>query len=386
MREFTLLFVLVAALACSCSGPNTNELKNQKNQLEVTSALDDSPSEFPGVDFSSLANSSADELRLARNSVFAKYGRTFESDDLKEHFENQSWYVPNENFSRDIMSEEDKNIVKLISFLEEDQGVLWMAQDDLDGDGVIELCLFVESKDHKSGQLMINGESIVIINNWMVEEFSDEEWYMPNVWVNLSVNIIDVTEADNQKEILFTQRFCDDYDPGMENLLITKYQGKVQTFEFGINSYEVGDIKLLENDQFEIIVSDCPYHTKTYTVSEGELVLVDEYTDDLDYDCAACFVGNSMIEIGNGVRKKISELKSGDVVLGYDTKTGLKTETLVKEIVSVIHTSLVELIFDHDTITSTLDHPYFIKGKGWCSFKPIATNANYSNYKLFYSL
>ena len=40
----------------------------------------------------------------------------------------------------------------------------------------------------------------------------------------------------------------------------------------------------------------------------------------------------------------------------------------------------LELYFNHDTITSTTDHPYYVYNKGWCSFKPNSTLMNYSNY------
>ena len=34
------------------------------------------------------------ELRLARNEIFARRGRVFESPDLREHFSRFDWYEP----------------------------------------------------------------------------------------------------------------------------------------------------------------------------------------------------------------------------------------------------------------------------------------------------
>ncbi len=42
-----------------------------------------------------LQRLSKDELRIARNEIFARRGRYFESADLKAHFGRFSWYVPN---------------------------------------------------------------------------------------------------------------------------------------------------------------------------------------------------------------------------------------------------------------------------------------------------
>jgi len=42
-----------------------------------------------------LQRLSKDDLRIARNEIFARRGRYFESADLKARFERFSWYAPN---------------------------------------------------------------------------------------------------------------------------------------------------------------------------------------------------------------------------------------------------------------------------------------------------
>ena len=42
-----------------------------------------------------LSKLSKSELRIAKNEIFARRGRYFESADLKAHFERFSWYSPN---------------------------------------------------------------------------------------------------------------------------------------------------------------------------------------------------------------------------------------------------------------------------------------------------
>lgn len=37
---------------------------------------------------------SSDQLRLARNEIFARHGRTFQSQDLQTYFNSKSWYTP----------------------------------------------------------------------------------------------------------------------------------------------------------------------------------------------------------------------------------------------------------------------------------------------------
>lgn len=43
---------------------------------------------------SDLSSKSDYDLYLARNEVFAKYGRKFKNDDLNQYFSTKSWYVP----------------------------------------------------------------------------------------------------------------------------------------------------------------------------------------------------------------------------------------------------------------------------------------------------
>ena len=40
-----------------------------------------------------LAGLSADQLRLARNEIFARQGRTFQDQALQDYFDQQDWYV-----------------------------------------------------------------------------------------------------------------------------------------------------------------------------------------------------------------------------------------------------------------------------------------------------
>lgn len=41
-----------------------------------------------------LKNLTADELRLARNEIYARHGRIFTTEDLNEYFNSKSWYTP----------------------------------------------------------------------------------------------------------------------------------------------------------------------------------------------------------------------------------------------------------------------------------------------------
>jgi hypothetical protein len=54
-------------------------------------------------------------------------------------------------------------------------------------------------------------------------------------------------------------------------------------------------------------------------------------------------------------------------------------EDIVKQIDSVKHSDIVHISFnDLTTNDNTFDHPYYVKNKGWCSYKPLLTIQKYN--------
>jgi hypothetical protein len=79
------------------------------------SLLDDSDS----IPESAYAVLTKDELRLLRNTVYAKYGMIFQSDDLKSHFQKFSWYNPTRNNVESQLRESDKRFLRTIQTFED---------------------------------------------------------------------------------------------------------------------------------------------------------------------------------------------------------------------------------------------------------------------------
>lgn len=61
-----------------------------------------------------IANKSIHKLWVMRNSIFAKYGRTFKTYELHTYFMKQSWYKVNENFDAKQLSRQDLQNIDLI--------------------------------------------------------------------------------------------------------------------------------------------------------------------------------------------------------------------------------------------------------------------------------
>jgi hypothetical protein len=60
------------------------------------------------------------DLKLLRNTIFARRGRPFETPLVKGHFKTVPWYQPDPKYSDKRLSDVDKKNVKLIQSLEKD--------------------------------------------------------------------------------------------------------------------------------------------------------------------------------------------------------------------------------------------------------------------------
>ena len=64
---------------------------------------------------------STDELRIVRNTIFARKGRAFNSEDLQEYFSNQSWYKVNSNYSDSLLTDFDISCINFIKDIEKEK-------------------------------------------------------------------------------------------------------------------------------------------------------------------------------------------------------------------------------------------------------------------------
>lgn len=61
------------------------------------------------------------ELRICRNWIFARYGYSFSSDDLREYFQSQNWYQPEAQQDYDaLLTEKDRELINYIKELEKE--------------------------------------------------------------------------------------------------------------------------------------------------------------------------------------------------------------------------------------------------------------------------
>jgi len=62
------------------------------------------------------------DLRLLRNTIFARRGRSFKSQLLQEHFSHMPWYKPDPAYSDKLLTKTDKRNIELIRQVEQEFG------------------------------------------------------------------------------------------------------------------------------------------------------------------------------------------------------------------------------------------------------------------------
>lgn len=69
-----------------------------------------------------LSGLSKEELRIARNEIYARHGREFKSEELKTHFTKKAWYQPGvaaDSFDDAVLNEAERKNLKAIQAAEE---------------------------------------------------------------------------------------------------------------------------------------------------------------------------------------------------------------------------------------------------------------------------
>ena len=77
-----------------------------------------------------------------------------------------------------------------------------------------------------------------------------------------------------------------------------------------------------------------------------------------------CFTGDTMITLADGTYHKIKHIELGAKIKTYNEETGKLQNSIVLEVVKVLHDNVVRYKFDDNTeIKSTDDHPFYVGGE-----------------------
>lgn len=105
------------------------------------------------------------------------------------------------------------------------------------------------------------------------------------------------------------------------------------------------------------------HSNKAYNIFQGSVSALAVFTGGMT-TTMKCFVAGTLILTAEGL-KRIEEIKADDRVFSADTETmmsGYKTvlETFVRRTNEIIH-----IFIENEEITTTVDHPFWVNGKGF---------------------
>jgi len=93
---------------------------------------------------------------------------------------------------------------------------------------------------------------------------------------------------------------------------------------------------------------------------------------------AWCFIAGTKISMSDGTEKNIEDVRIGDTVMSWDENDNKIKSSIVCRLKQPIHNDMVSIKFGNEIKNvNTFDHPYYVKNKGWSSYRPDLTMNRY---------
>ena len=126
----------------------------------------------------------------------------------------------------------------------------------------------------------------------------------------------------------------------------------------------VGDY-FLDKDANEVEVTSKTEVSQEETFYSLDVEDIDTYfTSDIlvhNIPPGKCFTGDTMITLADGTYHQIKHIELGTKIKTYDDETGKLQNSIVLEVVKVLHDNLIKYKFSDNTeITATDDHPFYV--------------------------
>ena len=124
-----------------------------------------------------LRGLSLHELRLLRNEVYARHGRTFKSEWLMQYFFSQPWYQPSDTFKDEDLSGADKqNVETIVAYenrIHDELGRQPISRSLLEG-------LFIEDAVKMRQEIYARRGKVFTKEPWFQTYFESFAWYKAN--------------------------------------------------------------------------------------------------------------------------------------------------------------------------------------------------------------
>ena len=142
-------------------------------------------------------------------------------------------------------------------------------------------------------------------------------------------------------------------------------------FDGSIAQVTKNDVLIINEDNFSLVEIDVE-DTDTYIIA-GETSINAFVTHN-----SPCFVAGTQIKTGEGF-KSIEDIVIGDSVLTWNFEKEVFETKEVKNIFSKLVSKTVKYYFENEvSVECTVDHPIYVKDKGWCAYEPNESNLTYN--------
>ncbi len=99
-----------------------------------------------------------------------------------------------------------------------------------------------------------------------------------------------------------------------------------------------------------------------------------------DLGLSTCFAEGTKIAMADGSSKNIEDIEVGDIILSYNFDTAKTEPDEVMELYTTRNMNLATFTFgEMSPLQATIDHPFYVLGKGWCSIDPDMTREVITN-------
>ena len=163
-------------------------------------------------DHETLSQLNKAQLRIKRNTVFARHGRLFKSADLNQYFRATSWYKPNPHYTDSLLTKADKACIQRVNLWERGPRPRWTEHIDFNGDskntGVFVFDTRLQSDEGSLGNCP---RVVVAVENETLRPcVSPKDEGIDDI----TIRPIDINKSDKRKELLIVSgAYVDEEDP-----------------------------------------------------------------------------------------------------------------------------------------------------------------------------
>jgi len=199
---------------------------------------------------SALAVLTKDELQLLRNTIYAKHGMIFQSNDLKTHFQQFKWYNPINNKVEERLSKTDIANIENIQVFENAQPNHNLTKREIIEKGET---FFI----HYSGKVLTNNVKNIILNNGNTIEWNrkGEDNFKGSYKIENGFLVVFVTEQNIGTAKYFLNNNWNWSNDVTYSDGIIKYKEPIRMV-FPVGDIEINNFDSYLNNLLKIIIND----------------------------------------------------------------------------------------------------------------------------------